>query len=284
MLHRRLDNTARVALVSALAFSLFGAAIMSNARTASAAHAINIWSIPSISYVSDGMNQVIGVKALLETGDFVDVIRVIVNPTGDAHVYEFEANGDEISTDDGFVDVFCKATFFSDGYAIGDSKIDCKLVLDKSEFGAGTHNTKMELVTGSGTFTDTSKFRLLSSPNSLADLVNESFTAPSTSKKGTIKTTFTRVENDGNRNAGGHWIRIYLSSDTTLSNEDKEVGRYFVSFLGEDKTRTFKIKATIPGNYATGPENYISFVDANNQIGEQDETNNQRTKATNITN
>ena len=283
MLHRRLDNPLRVALVSALAFSLFGSAVMSSARTASAAPAINIWSIPSISYVSDGMNQVVGVKALLETGDFVQVIRVIVNPTGDSHVYEFEANGDEVSTDDGFIDVSCRATFFTDGYAIGPSEIDCKLVLDKSEFGAGTHNTRMELEMDSGTFTDTSKFRLLSSPNSLADLENRSFNVPATSKQGTIKSTFTQERNDGNRNAQGHWIRIYLSSDTTLSSNDREVGRYFVSFLGEDKTRTFNIKATIPNSYPTGPENYISFVDANNQIGEQDEFNNQRTKTTNIT-
>ena len=133
------------------------------------------------------MNQVVGVKALLETGDFVEVIRVIVNPTGDSHVYEFEANGDEISTDDGFIDVSCRATFFTDGYAIGPSEIDCKLVLDKSEFGAGTHNTRMELEMDSGTFTDTSKFRLLSSPNSLADLENRSFNVPATSRVGNYK-------------------------------------------------------------------------------------------------
>jgi hypothetical protein len=285
MLGRRIVTPyTKVTVVSLLAFALLGAGVLANARPASADPSINIWSIPSISHKFDGMNQVIGVKALLETGDFVDVIRVIVDPgTGEELVYEFEANGDEVSTDDGFIDVFCKATFFSNGYAIGPSKVDCKLVLDKDSFDVGTHPTRLELELDSGTFTDNSQFRLLSSPTSLADIENKSFTAPSTSKRGSIKSTFTQEKNDGNRNAEGHWIRIYLSSDTTLSQEDKEVGRYFVSFLGEGKTRTFNIKATIPGNYPTGPENYISFVDANNQIGEQDEFNNQRTKATNIT-
>lgn len=286
LLDRRLVNQySKLSVVGLLAFSLLGAGILASARPASADPSINIWSIPSISHKTDGMNQVIGVKALLETGDFVDVIRVIVDPAnvGEEKVYEFEANGDEVSTDDGFIDVFCKATFFSDGYAIGNSRIDCKLVLDKAFFDEGNHPTRLELVLDSGTFSDTSKFRLLGSPSSLSDLENKSFTAPATSKRGTIKTTFTQVQNDGNRNAGGHWIKIYLSSDTAVSNDDKEVGRYFVSFLGEDKTKTFKIKATIPSNYPTGPENYISFVDAENQIGEQDEFNNQRTKTTNIT-
>ncbi|HKU49485.1 MAG TPA: CARDB domain-containing protein, partial [Nitrososphaera sp.] len=118
---------------------------------------------------------------------------------------------------------------------------------------------------------------------SLSDLENKSFTAPGTSKRGTIKSTFTQEKNDGNRNAGGHWIRIYLSPDTTLSAGDKQVGKYFVSSLKEGKTKTFNVKATIPKSYPTGAEFYISFVDADNQIGEQDEFNNQRTDNTNIT-
>ena len=101
MIHRHLFNSyARVALVGVLAFSLLGAAAMSNARPAAADPAINIWSIPSISYVGDGMDQVIGVKALLEVGSFVDVIRVLVDPgTANERVYEFEANGDFVSAD-----------------------------------------------------------------------------------------------------------------------------------------------------------------------------------------
>ena len=145
-------------MAGVLAFSLFGAAAMANIRSANADPAINIWSIPSISYKNDGMNQVIGLKALLETGNFVDVIRVIVDEgTANERVYEFEANGDDVSTDTGFVDASCKATFFSDGYAIGPSQIDCKLVLDKTTFTTGLHQAKMELVMDSGTFTDAIK-------------------------------------------------------------------------------------------------------------------------------
>lgn len=272
-------------IASVLAALLFGAASLSIVRPASASPSISIWSIPSISYKGDGMNQVIGIKALLESGDYVNVIRVIVDPgnLSEQKTYEFEANGDDVSADAGFVDVYCSATFFSDGYAIGDSKVECKLVLDKGSFDVGTHPIKLELVLDSGTYTDTSKFKLLASPDSLADLVNKSFSAPSTSHRGAIKSTFTKEKNEGNRNAQGHWIRIYLSPDSTLSQDDRMVGKYFVSFLGEGKTKTVNVKATIPGNYPTGPEYYISYVDADNQVGEQDETNNQKTKTTNIT-
>jgi hypothetical protein len=233
------------------------------------------------------MNQVIGVKALLETGNFVNTIRVIVDE-GDGppneRTYEFGADGDETSTDTGFIDVFCKATLFSNGYAIGPSEINCKLVLDKTTFTTGTHDIKVEVDLDTGTFSDTSKFRLLGNPSSLADLVNKRLTVPSNSPRGSIKSTFTQVENDGNRNARGHWIKIYLSSDTTLSPNDREVGRKFVSILGDDVTRTYKIRVTIPNGYPLGLERYISFVDANNQVGEQDEFNNQRTRSTIITN
>ncbi|MCI0559415.1 MAG: hypothetical protein MN733_13045 [Nitrososphaera sp.] len=274
----------RTTVVSFVAVVLLSASAISMARPAAADPALSIWSIPTISYIGDGMNQVIGVKAILETGNFVDIIRVIVDEgTLVEKVYEFEANGDETSTDAGFVDVFCSATFFSDGYALGESVINCKLVLDKSAFAAGLHPTKVELVLDIGTFSDTSKFRLLSSPTSLSDLVNKSFSAPSTAGRGDIKSTYTKEKNEGNRDARGHWVKIYLSSDTTLDVGDKVVGKRFVSFLGEGKTKTLLIEATIPGNYPLGPENFISMLDTDNRVGEQDETNNDRTKATTIT-
>ncbi|MGI0014621.1 MAG: hypothetical protein ACREBU_14445, partial [Nitrososphaera sp.] len=61
------------------------------------------------------------------------------------------------------------------------------------------------------------------------------------------------------------------------------VGKRFVSFLGEGKTKTLHIEATIPFNYPLGPEFFISMLDTDNRVGEQDETNNDRTKATTVT-
>lgn len=275
---------ATLALVSVLTFSLLGAAAMSAAKMASATPEVRLWAVPTKSLKADGMNQVVGVKAFLDNGNFVDSICVVVDEgTGEEKKYCFEGNGDDISSDPGFIDVFCKATFFSDGYAIGDAVIDCRLALDKDAFDVGTHPLKLYVNTDVGTFTKTSKFRLVTDPSVLSDLVNKEFTAPGSIGRGDIKPTFTKEKNEGDRGARGHWIKIYLSPDTSVDPQDKIVGKKWVSFLGKGKTKTHQIAVTVPSFYPLGPEKFISMVDAVNHVGEQDETNNKRTKSTTIT-
>ncbi len=274
----------RLMMVVIAASSLLGAATISNARSAVAQPALNIWSAPAVSFVDDGTNQVIAIKAILETGNFVDIIRIIVDEGTPAEkVYEFEANGDLVSTDAGFMDVDCSATFLSDGYAIAESVIRCFLALDKSTFELGLRTTKVELVLDTGTFSDTNKFKLFAGPKTLADLVNKKFTAPSSVERGDTRSTFTTEANEGNRGVKGHWVKIYLSSDETLDEGDKVVGKKFVPFIGEGKTKVLDIDVTIPDSYPLGSEFFISMIDPENLEGEQDETNNDRTKATTLT-
>jgi hypothetical protein len=283
----------RMATVSALAFILVGATVFSAAQPAAAgADQLTIWSVPFVSYKGDGVNQVLGVKVFIDPGEFVEILRVIVDEgTSEERVYETEVNGDEThdtKVEPGFVDWFCIATFFNHPYTTGDSRVECWLSLDKNDFDVGLHPTKVELELASGTFTDTGSFRLLAFPGSLADLVNKQFNAPATAGRGDIKKTFTKAENDGNRNAKGFWLKIYLSGDTTLDFKDRVVGKRWIPILGEGVTRTYQVPVTIPSGYPLGPERFISMLDAGphfgfSQIGEQDETNNDRTRFTTIT-
>jgi hypothetical protein len=101
----------------------------------------------------------IRIRAVLETGNSVDMIRITLDSgTADEKFYEFDINGRVIRADAGLADAHCNASFESDGYSVGPSVVDCNVALDKSVLAAGTHHIRSELVSEIGVFTDDSEF------------------------------------------------------------------------------------------------------------------------------
>ncbi len=143
------------------AFVLLGGGAISGVHPASAGDVIRILPAPP-SYVGDATDQEIRIRAILETGNSIEIVRVTLNAgTASEKVYEFDINGNMIRADAGLANAHCDASFRGDGYSIGPSVIDCTVVLDDSILAVGIHQIRSELVTEIGTFTDDSELILL---------------------------------------------------------------------------------------------------------------------------
>ena len=276
----------RIMTIGILSFALVGATALSVAPTAAAASpSVKVYAIPTISYQNDGKYQVIAIDTQLEAGNHIDKITLWVDKgKTNERKYEFTADGTVITPGVGLVSVHCEAKMMSDGYAIHKTKDKCRVELDKTKFTIATHQVRGEVqITGLGTFSDTAFFTLKASKASLSDLVNKSFTAPSTAKRGHTYTTVVTEKNEGAIGAGGHWVKVYLSGNAARDSGDTKVGEKYVNYIGKGATRVLSISAKVPNSYALGPEFFVSYVDSENVIGEQNESNNERSQSTTIT-
>jgi subtilase family serine protease len=92
---------------------------------------------------------------------------------------------------------------------------------------------------------------------------------------GGLSVTATLTEtNDGTDPSGGHYTRLYLSDNTTISSSDTQLGGdlYFSSIAAggtQDVAETFTAPAWPSGTYYMG-----AIVDYYNDVAESDETNN----------
>jgi CARDB protein len=287
----QMSSYSRIGIISFVAFGLVSATALSNAIPAAAgASHLAIWSIPAISFIGDGTPQVLGVRTIVDPGEFVDHLKVVIDEgecrdltaevaSSCEKVYQFDANGDVIlPLGPGFVDVWCSATFFDDPYTIGESEIECRLTIDKEVFDVGQHTTKVYLYLASGTFTDTGKFTLKATTAGLADIVAKKFTAPNSADQGDIKRFKQKAKNEGDKNAKGFRWEVSLPD-----NGKKVIIWKWIPILKEGKTKVFWAKGIIPTGYPSGPDTFTSFLDAKNQVGEQDETNNKKTRSVLIT-
>jgi hypothetical protein len=117
--------------------------------------------LPTPSHANDGKELEIRIRAALETGNSIDMIRITLDPgTAGEKFYEFDINGRVIRADAGLADANCQASFESDGYSVGPSVVDCNVVLDKSVLTAGTHHIRSELVSEIGVFADDSEYMI----------------------------------------------------------------------------------------------------------------------------
>ncbi|MGI0016705.1 MAG: CARDB domain-containing protein, partial [Nitrososphaera sp.] len=285
MMPRGLENPFfRIGLTSFFTIILFVAIGLPSARSADAAFAVSIHAAPSVLFIGDAHPLTIVAKVVnTDLPLFIDDVIITTDPgTVDERVYHFGPNGEVISVDTGFIDIIHRGVLFTDGYAIHPGASTYFLSLDVNDLAVGEHTAELEINTIADVFTDTTTFTLRSKPASLADLEINSFNSRPTSQRGAVSFAIIRETNDGSGNAGGHRISIYLSSDTTLSADDKQVGRYFISFLGEGKSKTFTVQTSVPRNYAPGPEYLLVYTDAANQVSELSELNNQEAKLTRI--
>ena len=155
-------HTFKLYVVVAFTFFLLGLGAIPSLHPASAYPVIRILPTQP-SFASEALD-LISIRAILETGNSVDMIRITLDDgMAVEKVYEFDIDGKVIRADAGLSDAYCDARFRSDGYSIGPSVVDCNVVLDRSILAAGTHQIKSELVTEIGIFADDSELTLLAS-------------------------------------------------------------------------------------------------------------------------
>ncbi len=116
------------------------------------------------------------------------------------------------------------------------------------------------------------------------DLTITAIRVPSSAKRGQTIGVRYYVKNSGNTDITTPFvINLYLSTDSNISTSDTYLGGRRVSSLKIGQTLTFMSNVKIPTNAQLGKMFIGAFVDARNQVGENDETNNTRSTPINIT-
>jgi len=106
------------------------------------------------------------------------------------------------------------------------------------------------------------------------DLVVTSLVAPATAPSGSAISTTTTEKNQGAVASTSNYVKLYLSTDATITAADTYLGQYSQAALavgaGADKT----LSVTIPAATAAGSYHLGAIADANNSNAESDESNN----------
>ena len=154
-------NTTRKAnaLVIGVVFAgLLGTSVMASASMAAALASANLWAVPTHSRISDGHFQLLKLLFHLDSATQIEEIRVTLD--GGSMVV-FKANGDVILIEPPFVIVDGSTKFVnSDGYAISKALGQFNIAIDKTGLSPGLHTAEVEVVTTTGTLTDTAYFIL----------------------------------------------------------------------------------------------------------------------------
>ncbi|HBW30440.1 MAG TPA: peptidase S8 [Nostoc sp. UBA8866] len=117
------------------------------------------------------------------------------------------------------------------------------------------------------------------------DLIIQNISAPSIVDPGNIFTLNYQVANLGNASAGNHRTKIYLSRDTTLSNDDILLAsdpNYFYPVLNAGTYSSESYLWSISRDINFGNYHLLLQADGNSEISESNETNNVTAKAITI--
>jgi hypothetical protein len=261
------------------ASTLLISTISSTTIAAYAASGAELKALPKESLVDDGSSQLLNLKFRLQEGDFLDMIRISVDGS---MVVEFDAEGNVLDYGPAFELVFGSVTMLSDGYAIGPAKGKFVIAMDKTALGIGEHDAMAEVILEEDTLVATDDFTLNPSEPALPDLVAKYFFAPSTIRKPLNYWTFTVETNEGTEDAKRHNVRVYLSEDNALGAGDTLLGQKGIGRLEVGDFDIVPIKIKVPKDTEAGTHHLFVKVDAANQIEEESEDNNTKSKQTTI--
>lgn len=237
-------------------------------------------ALPKKSLVDDGNSQLLELKMKLRGGDILKQIEVLVD--GES-VVVFEADLTIVSSGPAFEEVFGQVEVSSDGYCIEGGKGKFVIAMDKEALGEGDHGAMVNVVLEGKTLTATDNFTLKASEPILPDLDAKIFYAPSTVKKPLKYMTFTIESNEGSIKASEHMVKVYLSEDNAIGSSDEVVGDNHAQKLKAGWFNLIPVQIKLPQDTVAGDYNLIVKVDAANSIEEISETNNELSRATEVT-
>ena len=109
---------------------------------------------------------------------------------------------------------------------------------------------------------------------SKVDLVITSVSGPASASLGQQVTFTATVKNQGSANAGQFYVTVYLSTDSTITKGDLEMGSGFMSGLAPGGQQTLTINSTIFASVAPGSYTVGAIADSRNNVAESNENNN----------
>jgi uncharacterized repeat protein (TIGR01451 family) len=109
---------------------------------------------------------------------------------------------------------------------------------------------------------------------SKVDLVITSVSGPATASPGQQVAFTATVKNQGSANAGQFYVTVYLSTDSTITKDDLQMGSGFASGLALGGQKMLTINSTIPASVALGSYTIGAIADSRNNVAESNENNN----------
>jgi uncharacterized repeat protein (TIGR01451 family) len=106
------------------------------------------------------------------------------------------------------------------------------------------------------------------------DLVITSVSGPATASPGQQVAFTATVKNQGSANAGQFYVTVYLSTDSTITKDDLQMGSGFASGLALGGQKMLTINSTIPASVALGSYTIGAIADSRNNVAESNENNN----------
>jgi len=124
-------------------------------------------------------------------------------------------------------------------------------------------------------------YNLTSQTPSQADLLVENISIPSNSlEQGASLLASCDVSNTGIADAGGSYLKVYLSNTTT--GTDTELKSIYISSIAAGSNESLSFSITIPQNATAGNKYLVFFADATTVIPEPNENNNKANVAITI--
>jgi len=110
----------------------------------------------------------------------------------------------------------------------------------------------------------------------MADLVPSTASGPTSGQAGQQVSFSWRIDNDGDDTAGWFYWKLYLSSDSTITTSDTQVGstQQSTSISGGSSRSSSSLSVTIPNTLSSGTYYWGLIADTTDRVSEGDETNN----------
>jgi fibronectin type 3 domain-containing protein/N-acetylneuraminic acid mutarotase/outer membrane biosynthesis protein TonB len=106
------------------------------------------------------------------------------------------------------------------------------------------------------------------------DLIVMSVDGPTSATPGATISITDTAKNQGSASAGSFYVYFYLSTDTTITTADTQLGSRYVTGLSVGATSSGTTNVTIPAAVTVGNYYMGAIVDKDNTVSESNETNN----------
>jgi subtilisin family serine protease len=116
----------------------------------------------------------------------------------------------------------------------------------------------------------------ISIASAMPDLTLLSVSGPSSAGLGKSILVTVVVKNQGTSISGGFYVSVYLSTDGTITSNDKKIGTKYLSALAANAEQTVTINGKIPSKFSLGSYYVGAIADTENRIAESNESNNAR--------
>lgn len=278
----------RLAVIAFLTLGIASTSVVTSLQTASAASSmINLWAVPTNSCIDDGKLQFLRLKFTDTSGKALEKIRITLDGT---RILEFDANGKVLFSDPAFVSVDGSTKVkleTEDGYlVVKQIKGKFKIGIDKTALSVGEHDALAEIfVEGqvTPTLSDEASFKLKDCESGKPDIKAEFYGAPNNIKQDKKYNTFFIERNIGTGNAGEHQVKVFLSSDDELDDDDVLVGEKNVNKLKKGNLKLVHVQIELPDDSDLGPMFLIAMADADEEQDEINENNNIEVEEINVT-